>query len=356
MNNREEIIIALQTGQPLLLWGGPGTGKTSWALQMAKLFRRPIEVVIASIREPSDFAGLPILTDHEVALAPPNWAKRLAQNGSGILFLDELSTAPPAVQSAALRVVQDRVVGDLELPEDVWIVAAANPTDTSSGTWLLSAALANRFIHIDWDVEAIDWTEGMLNGWQANIKTLPEKWREQIPFNVALIASFIKHRPSLLFVEPKDATAAGKAWPSPRTWEMSAITLAATRSVHADEDTESTLIAACVGQGAAYEFLQWEKTLDLPDPLVMLESPNLFKSPAQTDRLFACLTSIVTMAQTNLKKYWLPAWQILAQVATEGRTDIATIPAITLAKKGMKKYPVPEEVQAFLPLIEAMSE
>jgi hypothetical protein len=53
----------------------------------------PCEVVIASIREPSDFAGLPIVADGGVRFAPPRWARRLAAAGHDILFLDEISTA-----------------------------------------------------------------------------------------------------------------------------------------------------------------------------------------------------------------------------------------------------------------------
>jgi hypothetical protein len=45
--------------------------------------------------------------------------RRLAGDGYGILFLDEISTDPPAVQVALLRVVLERVVGDFELPADV---------------------------------------------------------------------------------------------------------------------------------------------------------------------------------------------------------------------------------------------
>jgi len=93
----------------------------------------PCETVIAAIREPSDFSGLPVVRESQVDMAPPRWAKRLAEAGRGILFLDEISTAPPAVQAALLRVVLERVVGDLELPDDVVVVAAANPPRAGRG-------------------------------------------------------------------------------------------------------------------------------------------------------------------------------------------------------------------------------
>ncbi|MPY96333.1 MAG: AAA domain-containing protein, partial [Acidimicrobiia bacterium] len=141
--------IAVAAGVPVLLWGAPGTGKTSALRAMAGAAGLPCEVVIASIREPSDFAGLPIVVDGDVRFAPPAWARRLAEAGEGLLFLDELSTTPPAVQAALLRVVLERVVGDLALPEAVAVVAAANPPEQAADGWDLSPPLANRFCHLD---------------------------------------------------------------------------------------------------------------------------------------------------------------------------------------------------------------
>ena len=143
----EALSLAIAAGVPAVLWGSPGTGKSSAVMALAESAGLRCEVVIASIREPSDFSGLPIIVDGGVRFAPPEWAKNLADQGSGILFLDEISTAPPAVQAALLRVVLERVVGDLALPSNIAIVAAANPPDQAADGWDLSAPLANRFCY-----------------------------------------------------------------------------------------------------------------------------------------------------------------------------------------------------------------
>ena len=109
----QALALAVATGVPVILWGSPGTGKTSVVKALASSWQLPCEVVIASIHDPTDFSGLPIVTRGSVSLAPPAWARRLADLGSGILFLDELTTVPPAVQAALLRVVLERTVGDL---------------------------------------------------------------------------------------------------------------------------------------------------------------------------------------------------------------------------------------------------
>src|ERR1700678_169886 len=129
----EALGVAVAARVPVLLWGAPGTGKTSAIRAMAEAMELPCETVIASIRKPSDFAGLPIVVGDGVRFAPPTWARRLAEAGHGLLFLGELSTAPPAVQAALLRVVLERLVGDLELPHDVAMGAAAKPGAHAAG-------------------------------------------------------------------------------------------------------------------------------------------------------------------------------------------------------------------------------
>ena len=96
---RAALALAVGANLPVLLWGAPGTGKTSAVLALAARLDLPVETVIGSIREPSDFSGLPVIRDEETRFAPPRWARRLAAAGSGLLFLDELTTAPPAATS-----------------------------------------------------------------------------------------------------------------------------------------------------------------------------------------------------------------------------------------------------------------
>jgi MoxR-like ATPase len=159
---------------------------------MARAAELPCETVISSIREPSDFAGLPVVTrpadgaaghadGARVDFAPPRWATRLAGADRGVLFFDEVSTAPPAVQAALLRVVLERTVGDLTLPEGVAVVAAANPPEQAADGWDLSAPLANRFCHLGWPVDARTVADGFAGGWPAPVPPeLPTEWDRKV--------------------------------------------------------------------------------------------------------------------------------------------------------------------------------
>ena len=90
-----------RTGLPTIIWGAPGTSKTSHIEQAVRRHGLNMETVILSLREPADVSGLPNVTPDGVVLEPPGWAKRLAapieqEKGKpleprGVLFLDELS-------------------------------------------------------------------------------------------------------------------------------------------------------------------------------------------------------------------------------------------------------------------------
>src|SRR5687767_7598900 len=100
----EALALTVSANLPVLLWGEPGIGKSATLAQLADGLGLPLETVIASVHEPSDFSGLPVVGDDPardgVPMAPPDWAVRVARVGRGLLFFDELSSAPPAVQAA----------------------------------------------------------------------------------------------------------------------------------------------------------------------------------------------------------------------------------------------------------------
>jgi len=51
--------LAIAARIPVLLWGAPGQGKTTTIEALASQNEMNLQTVLASIREPSDFAGLP---------------------------------------------------------------------------------------------------------------------------------------------------------------------------------------------------------------------------------------------------------------------------------------------------------
>lgn len=348
----EALGLAVAARIPVLLWGAPGTGKTSAIRAMAKEISWPCETVIAAIREPSDFSGLPVILDGDVIMAPPRWARRLADAGHGILFLDEISTAPPAVQAALLRVVLERVVGDLPLPEGVVIVAAANPPEQSADGWDLSAPLANRFCHLDWTVEAHAFAQGIAGGWlPPNVPILPGGWESSLPLARGLVSAFTSVRPSLTVDVPSDGAAAGRGWPSPRTWEMVSILWTAAGAAGVSDDARSALVRGCLGDGAGIEFLSWTQEMDLPDPETLLAEPMSFEPPERGDRVYAVLSSVAAaVAANSTPERWKAGWEVLARAA-EKTPDVAAVAARVLAQCRPAGATAPKILKIFAPIL-----
>ena len=103
-------ITPLLAGIPTIYWGPPGVGKTAWLRQVASTLNLRVETLIGSCMDPTDILGFPVKGDKGVSWALPEWWMNLEEGG--VLYLDELSCSPPAVQAAMLRLVGERSAHD----------------------------------------------------------------------------------------------------------------------------------------------------------------------------------------------------------------------------------------------------
>ncbi|MHC6625049.1 AAA family ATPase [Streptomyces globosus] len=355
----EALALAVTANQPVLLWGEPGIGKSAGMQQLADALGTGLEAVIASVHEPSDFAGLPIVGDDPAAtgvpMAPPDWAVRLARTGHGLLFLDELSSAPPAVQAALLRVVLERRVGSLVLPEGVRIVAAANPPASAADGWHLSPPLANRFVHLDWTHDPRTVARGMAGTWPETALSAVDPAR--VPGAVArargAVSGFLTARPGLVHHMPNEAEARGRAWPSPRTWEMALRLLATGYAAGSSREALAAALAGAVGDGAGLELLAYLENLDLPDPDRVLADPGAFALPDRGDRQLAFLIAVVAAVQAEpTRPRWEAGWAVLAKAVDAGVPDVAARAAADLAAMRDPDWPVPSGIDAFVVLLQ----
>lgn len=355
---------AMEANLPVLIWGEPGVGKTSVLSAAAATWGMPIEVVVASIREATDFLGLPVEVDGQVVYSPPAWARRLASaEGPSLLFLDEINTAAPSVAKALLRVVQERVVGELELGPQVRIVAAANPPDVAVDGDDLAAPVANRFVHLDWSDDDDVFFDGLADDFaSASVSPLgvllsgggaPER-RARVRGS---IAGFLRTRRDLLSARPADPTRAGRGWPSKRSWHAAARALGELDA--SDDAAVLTVLAGCVGEAAATEYVAWAALNDTYDPLAVLDDPSIVDwAGDRPDRLFALMSSVVALVAYSAgdtashSKLWASGTDALVACAGAGRPDVA-YPAVRqlLAAPPVKLPPLGSLQAAFADLL-----
>ncbi|MCY0925258.1 MoxR family ATPase [Streptomyces sp. H27-H1] len=348
----EALTLAVAADLPVLLWGEPGIGKTAALTQLAESLDLPLTTVIASVHEPSDFSGLPIVGDDPaeqgVPMAPPDWAVRLVRAGRGLLFLDELSTAPPAVQAALLRLVLERRIGALRLPPEVRIVAAANPRSSAADGWELSPPLANRFVHLEWTHDHEVVVRGLGGTWpRATLPRLdPERLPQAVDFARRAVCGLLAARPKLVHQLPSGETRRGGPWPSPRSWEMTLRLIAFATAAGSSRDVLSLLVRGTVGDGPGLELLASLDRMDLPDPEALLADPAGAVLPERGDLRQAVLEGVVEAVRGRPEKSrWDAAWSLLVRALDTGAPDLVVVPASTLAALRREDWDVPASIE-----------
>lgn len=348
----EALTLAVAADLPVLLWGEPGIGKTAALTQLAAALDLPLTTVIASVHEPSDFSGLPVVGDDPatqgVPMAPPDWAVRLVRAGRGLLFLDELSTAPPAVQAALLRLVLERRIGALRLPPGVRIVAAANPRSSAADGWELSPPLANRFVHLQWTHDHEVVVRGLGGTWpRATLPRLdPGKLAEAVDFARRAVCGLLAARPTLVHRLPTGETQRGGPWPSPRSWDMTLSLIAFATAAGSSRDVLSALVRGTVGDGPGLELLASLDRLDLPDPEEVLADPAGAVLPERGDLRQAVLDGVVAAVRARPgRARWDSAWSVLVRALETGAPDLVVVPATTLASLRQDDWDVPAAIE-----------
>lgn len=348
----EALTLAVSADLPVLLWGEPGIGKTAALTQLADALALPLTTVIASVHEPSDFSGLPVVGDDPatqgVPMAPPDWAVRLVQAGRGLLFLDELSTAPPAVQAALLRVVLERRVGALRLPPGVRIVAAANPRSSAADGWELSPPLANRFVHLQWTHDHDVVVRGLGGTWPtAPLPRLdPGRLPDAVTFARRAVCGLLAVRPALVHQLPKSEARRGGPWPSPRSWDMALRLIAFATAADTSREVLSALVRGAVGDGPGLELLASLDRMDLPDPEVLLADPAAAVLPERGDLRQTVLDGVVAAVRKRPEQdRWDAAWSLLVLALETGAPDLVVVPAATLAALRRDDWEVPAAIE-----------
>jgi hypothetical protein len=333
-------------GLPALLWGPPGCGKTHMIEALAKTTGLAYERLSPAERGEGAFGVVPVPgADGYLHYPPPDWAAKFG--GGGLLFLDEINTAPPMIQAPLLGAVQLRVIGSHQLGGRVRVLGAANEVKDAAGGWDIAPALSNRFGHYDFDgLDSSSWVEAFLGGFGAGETVTPGDpaveearvmalWPSADAAARGLVGGFIHRRPELLNKRPEKAAAASsRAWPSRRSVEYAAVALASAMVHGLNEIDADELMSGFVGQAWVSEFRAWCTLADLPDPADVLDGKVKFQhDERRLDRtlatLSACAALIIPEKAAHREDRAARCWELIGQAVADS-ADVAIPAARTL--------------------------
>jgi len=279
-----------QANKVPMLVGSPGIGKSDIINDLAESVNVEVRDLRLAQADPTDLLGFPITDKNGIRMkyAPPSLfpLKGIDEVPKGkngwLIFLDEMNSATPNLQSAAYKVVLDRKVGEYDLHPNTWIVCAGNKMTDKAVVNRLSTAMQSRLIHLNLTTDHTDWLD-----W-ANSHDIDHR-----------VISFIKFRPERLHTF--DPNHSDDTFACPRTWSFLSDIIKSRENFDA---VDTILMAGTVGQGPATEFKAYCEIYEsLPTIEDMLLRPETVRIPDAPDKQYAITTLIShNMRADNIKQ------------------------------------------------------
>lgn len=266
----QQLQVLINRDTPVFIHGSPGIGKSYIVNEIAAQNSLDLIDVRLSQLDAVDLRGIPTIKNEQTKWMPPVFLPD-DPDSSGILFLDELNSAPLSVQAAIYQLVLDRRIGEYFLPKGYRIICAGNRIDDKGIVFKLPSPLINRMVHIVLEANYEDF-----KNWAIHNAIHP------------FVIGFLGFRPDLLSTQTPAATETNPAFCTPRSWTMLSNILQGEKEIAKIQP----IIYGAVGYAAGVEFLSFVeiyKRLPDVDAILAGEDQTLLDDPGSLYALSAAL-------------------------------------------------------------------
>jgi MoxR-like ATPase len=282
------------------LLGASGVGKSAVVNQLAEARGLPVVDLRLAQCDPTDLRGVPSVEDDRTKWNVPSFFPDPEEQPKGILFLDEITSAPPAVAAIAYQLVLDRQQGEYKLPDGWMIVLAGNRQSDRGVTFAMPAPLMNRMTVLEVDTVLDDFIDyAASNGIDPRVM------------------AFVSDRADLLHKFDKESY--GKQFPTPRGWESVSNKLA----IPFDAAARVELLKGDVGHEAAVAFEQFLRVWEtMPSLNKIFETPDEVDVPQEINvRYCVAMGMSARLTSDNFNN----AWKFLKRMPREFQTLVVKL-------------------------------
>lgn len=271
--------VGVRQREPIMAWGKPGVGKSDAVRQAAKDHGAALVDIRLSQYDSVDLRGIPVphagMTVWHAPITLPFKGnaefEKLDSDKPIFLFLDEINSAAPSVAAVAYQLINDRSVGEHELLPNVVVIAAGNREQDRGVTNRMPTPLANRFTHVEIDVDVDAWC------FWAQEAGLAQEGVAFMQFRKPLLSTFDPSKPD-------------KAFATPRTWQKAL-------NYYADDKmpdhVKQAAMSGAIGQGVAAEFWGfvdvWQR---IPKISEIEANPDKVPVPEEASQRYAIAVSV----------------------------------------------------------------
>lgn len=284
----------------LFIKGAPGVGKSQVVESVVDEYNQdhpeldergmPAAGIVdfrLTLRDPTDLRGIPFpdIENHTAEwLAPDELPNEKSHPKKGILFLDDMTTAPGLVQAAAYQLaIAPHQLGEYKLPTGWVIVAAGNRKQDQAMVQKMPTPLANRFTHLEYEHDIDEWVDWALGHGINDLIT-------------GFMASPIAYSGDghVLFDFDPGRTD-GEAFATPRSWERVSRIMSAGFS----PEIEDKMINGTVGAPAGSVFQSFRRVYSrLPDPKEIVDKGKFDQDLQNREVKYAMVVAVAQTAKT----------------------------------------------------------